>query len=84
MNYQEFSDGELYSLVCESNEDAKEVLFNKYKYLIDAILKKYQMAAKKLGIESNDFYQEALVGFADGLHCYDEHKNTQLKTFLSL
>ena len=35
MNYQECSDSELYSMVCESNEDAKEYLYNKYKYVID-------------------------------------------------
>ena len=84
MNYQECSDSELYSMVCESNEDAKEYLYNKYKYVIDVIVKKYIYTAKKLGIEYNDLYQEGLVGFADALNHYDESKNVMFSTFLSL
>lgn len=81
---QECSDSELYSMVCESNEDAKEYLYNKYKYVIDVIVKKYIYTAKKLGIEYNDLYQEGLVGFADALNHYDESKNVMFSTFLSL
>ena len=84
MDYQDCSDSELYSMVCESNEDAKEYLYNKYKYVIDVIVKKYIYTAKKLGIEYNDLYQEGLVGFADALNHYDESKNVMLSTFLSL
>lgn len=84
MEYQEYPDDELFGMICESNEDAKEILYNKYKYLIDAVLKKYIYTAKKLGIEYNDLHQEGLVGFADALNCYDETKNTQLSTFISL
>lgn len=84
MEYQEFSDQELIGMICESNEDAKEILYMKYKYSIDAVLKKYIYTAKKLGIEYNDLNQEGLVGFADALNCYDETKNTRLSTFISL
>ena len=35
MNYKDIDDGELYMLVCEDDENAKEILFNKYKYIID-------------------------------------------------
>lgn len=84
MNYQEFSDSELYSMICESSEEAKELIFHKYKYIIDVVLKKYILAARKLGIEYNDLYQEGLVGFADGLNRYDESKKVLLSTFLSL
>ncbi len=41
MDYQEFSDSELFSLIGECNEDAKELLYGKYKYLIDVLIKKY-------------------------------------------
>ncbi len=84
MNYQEFSDSELYSMICESDEDIKDLLYHKYKYIIDVVVKKYVYTAKKLGVEYNDLYQEGLVGFADALNCYDEKKNVQLSTFISL
>ncbi len=84
MDYKEYSDSELYSMVCEANEDAKDLLYGKYKYIIDIVVKKYIYAARKLGVEYNDLYQEGLVGFADALNCYDEKKNVQLSTFISL
>lgn len=84
MKYQDFSDSELYSMVCESNEDAKEVLYDKYKFLIEAIIKKYLFAAKKFGVEYNDLYQEGLVGFSDALNRFDEDKNVQMSTFISI
>lgn len=84
MEYQDYSDSELYSMICESSEDAKDILYNKYKYIIDVIIKKYFYTAKKLGVEYNDLYQEGLVGFADALNRFDEEKNVQMSTFISL
>ena len=84
MNYQEYSDSELYSMVCESSEEAKEIIYTKYKYIIDVIVKKYVYTAKKLGVEYNDLYQEGLVGFADALNNYDESKKVLLSTFISV
>lgn len=81
---QEYPDSELYSMICESSEEAKDILYNKYKYVIDLVIKKYIYTAKKYGIEYNDLYQEGLVGFADALNCYDESKNVLLSSFIGL
>lgn len=84
MDYQEYSDSELYSMICEASEEAKEIIYTKYKYIIDVIIKKYVYTAKKLGVEYNDLYQEGLVGFADALNNYDESKKVLLSTFISV
>lgn len=84
MNYEDYSDSELYSLICESNEDAKDVLFMKYKYIIDIVIKKYAFSAMKFGFEYKDLYQEALVGFTDAMNSYQEDKNTSIATFITL
>lgn len=84
MNYEEYSDGELYSLICESDEDAKDMLFMKYKYIIDIVIKKYAFSAMKYGFEYKDLYQEALVGFSDALQSYQEDKNSSMATFITL
>lgn len=84
MNYKDYSDSELCSMICESNEDAKDILFEKYKYIIDIIIKKYKLSSLKVNIEYGDLYQEALVGFSDALNSYDENKEANLKTFISL
>ena len=39
MDYKDIDDGELFMLVCEDDENAKEVLFNKYKFIIDLTIK---------------------------------------------
>ena len=84
MDYKEYSDSELCSMICENNEDAKDILFKKYKYIIDIIIKKYSLSAVKVGIEYNDLYQEALVGFTDALNSYDENKEASIATFITL
>ena len=84
MNYEEYSDSELYSMICESNEEAKDVLYLKYKYIIDLVIKKYAFTAMKYGFEYKDLYQEALVGFSDALNSYKDDKNTSMATFITL
>ncbi len=84
MNYEEYSDGELYSLVCEQDEDAKDMLYTKYKYIIDIVIKRYAYSAMKYGLEYGDLYQEALVGFSDALTSFDGEKNSALPTFITL
>ena len=83
MNYKDYNDSELYVLVCEESEEAKDILFEKYKYIIDIIIKKYIISANILNIEYNDLYQEALVGFSDALASFKEDK-ASLATFITL
>ena len=84
MDYKEYSDSELCSMICEDNEEIKNVLYEKYKYIIDIVIKKYTLSAMKVGIEYNDLYQEALVGFSDALNSYNENKNASISTFITL
>lgn len=84
MNYEEYTDGELYSMICEENEEAKDYLYMKYKYIIDIVIKKYAFSAMKFGFEYKDLYQEALVGFSDAIRSYKEDKNTSMATFITL
>lgn len=84
MDYKEYSDGELCTMICEANEDAKDILFAKYKYIIDIVIKKYLLSSIKVGIEYNDLYQEALVGFTDAINSYVEEKDASLATFITL
>ena len=84
MDYKEYLDSELCSMISENNEDAKDILYKKYKYINDLIIKKYLLSAMKVGIEYNDLYQEALVGFSDALNSYNDAKEASLPTFITL
>lgn len=82
-NY-EYNDEQLLQLIRESSDVAKDLIFEKYKYIIDVELKRYTAASKKLNIEYNDLYQEALVGFTDALNNYRNDKDTKLSSFITL
>ena len=84
MDYKSISDDELLMMIRESNEDAKDLIYNKYRYIVSYMVKKYKNIALNLGIEIKDLNQEALVGFSDALLSFDNESNASLKTFISL
>ncbi len=84
MNYKDYSDGELIYLINEANEDAKEIIYEKYKYIIEIIIKKYIKTASSLGIDYNDLYQEALIGFMDAINNYKDNKDASLARFITV
>ena len=77
-------DEHLINLIRESSEEAKDLLFEKYKYIIDIEIKKYINMAIMLGYDYNDLYQDALVGFSEALNNYREDKDTALSSFITL
>lgn len=84
MRYEDIDDGQLISMLHESSEDAKDILFEKYRYIIDIELKKYSSMARVLGYDYNDLYQDALVGFSDALVSYRTDKHAALSSFITL
>jgi RNA polymerase sporulation-specific sigma factor len=84
MRYEEINDEQLISMVHEASDDAKDILFEKYKYIIDIELKKYSSMARVLGYDYNDLYQDALVGFSDALVSYRNDKHAALSSFITL
>ncbi len=84
MKYNNEEISEVYNMVCESNEESLEKLYDYCEPQIKYMLKKYANAALKYGIDYNDFEQEALLAFTNALKNYDENKDAGLKTFVSL
>ncbi len=84
MRYEDIDDQQLINMLHESSEDAKDILFEKYKYIIDIELKKYSSMARVLGYDYNDLYQDALVGFSDALVSYRTDKHAALSSFITL
>ena len=50
----EFSDSKLIEMVREKDENAKDYLYQKYRYIIETELKKYSFVSKKFGIDYRD------------------------------
>ena len=84
MNYDDINDSELMMMIKEEDDTPKDILFNKYYYIVDIITKKYKKMALKLGIDLRDLQQEALFGFTNAINRYREDDKASLKTFISL
>lgn len=80
----EYPDTELVNMISENSEDARDILFDKYKYIIDIIYKKYSKTAYALNIDVKELRQEAMVGFSDALVRYNQDKEASLSTFITL
>ncbi len=80
----EFSDEEVLNLALADNEDAKNIIYEKFKYIVDIMLKKYNNAAFKAGIDIHELEQEAYYAFSDALISFREDKNAKIATFISI
>ena len=80
----EYNDIELTILVRENNDDAKDLIYEKYNYIIDIIMAKYKKTFYILGLDLKEVRQDALLAFTDALIKYSLEKNTSLATFISL
>ncbi len=80
----DYNDDQLWLLALENNEEAKNILYDKYKYIVDILMKKYHNIALKYDIDLKELEQEAYYAFSDAINNYRQDKNTSLKTFISL
>lgn len=78
------NDSELLMLYHEDNEDAKNILYLKYKFIIDILIKKHLKVINVLNIDMQEVYSECAVGFSDGLRRFQEDKDSTLPTFITL
>lgn len=78
------TDNELLYLVSEKNEDATNILYEKYKYIVDITVNKYVRSAYALNLDKDELYQEAMVGYADAIKSYNPDKDSHLRSFISL
>jgi len=80
----EYNDVELVQLVKENNDDAKDTIYEKYKYIIDIIIAKYKKVFYVLGMDLMEVRQDAMLAFSDAFVSYSSEKETTLATFISL
>jgi len=78
------NDYELIMLYRENDENAKNILFIKYKFIIDILINKYNKYFLKLNIDFQEIYSECNVGFSNALRSYREDKDSSLATFITL
>jgi RNA polymerase sporulation-specific sigma factor len=82
--YNKENDNELIYLVSESNEDAKELIYEKYRPIIEMKAKKYVKFVVSKGYDINDLIQEGMIGLTQAINDFKEQKNVQFQTFANL
>ena len=82
--YNKENDNELIYLVSESNEDAKELIYEKYRPIIEMKAKKYVKFVVSKGYDMNDLIQEGMIGLTQAINDFKEQKNVQFQTFANL
>lgn len=80
-DYKDLNDYEVMYLVEENDENAREVLFDKYKPLILKLAYQYQKQAKLYGLEVDDLVQEAYFGLDMAIKTYDVNNNVLFYTY---
>lgn len=68
----------------ENSTETKNIIYDKYKYIVDIIIHKYSNIALKFNIDLNELEQEAYYAFSDAICNYQKDKNTKIETFISL
>lgn len=81
MDYKTLNDNELIYLCCENNEEAINIVIDKYKNCILSILKDYLKEYNIIGIEVADLYQEGLIGLMHAINTFDKEKNVSFYTY---
>ena len=82
----EYPDNELtyYLHDNDNTEDARDLLYDKYKYIIEVLLNKYKRVFYALNIDIDEVKQEANLAFSYAIYNYNDEKETSLSTFITL
>ena len=80
----QYNDYELISLAREGNEDAINIIYQKYKPIIVSKSKHSIVLANHHGIEISDIMQEGYIGLEEAIKSFSESDNTSFYTFAVL
>lgn len=81
MNYKEINDYELLSYINDNNEEASEIIYNKYKPLIEKNANKLLKYCRYNGLELNDLIQEGMLGLSKAIETFNDSKDTTFYTY---
>lgn len=82
MNYKDFNDNEILNYISEKNEEAIELIYEKYKPLINKIASNiYKKYCKNTGLELSDLIQEGMIGLNNAINSYNDNKDTLFYTY---
>lgn len=82
--YNEYNDFELLYLTCEENEEAYDILYKKYRPIVEIKAKKNLVYVKSRGLEFNDLVQEGMIGLSEAIRDFKTQKEVKFSTFATM
>lgn len=84
INYDDLNDYELVSIAQELNEDAINLLYEKYQPLINKKSRKFIKYLRNKGIELSDLIQDCIVGFEEAIKNFNPNDDVSFYTFANI
>ena len=81
MDYKEFNDNELVYYIRDNNEDANDIMYEKYRPFIEITAKKLAQYCINQGLEMSDFVQEGMLALTNAISSFDETKDINFYTY---
>lgn len=82
--YDEYNDFELLYLTCAESEEAYDILYSKYKPIVEIKAKKYLRYAQGKGLDLNDLIQEGMIGLSEAIRDFKTRKDVKFSTFANM
>lgn len=80
----DYPDNELTYYLKDNSEEARDILYDKYKYIIDYLINKYRRVFLALNIDIEEVRQEANLAFSYAIYNYDDSKDAKMSTFITM
>ena len=75
MDYKDYNDYEIIYYIRENNEEAKDLMYEKYKPFIEITAKKLIDYSQNTGLEVSDFIQEGMLALNSAIESFNEEKD---------
>lgn len=83
MEYKNINDYEVLYMIGEQNEEAYELLFQKYSPLVSNLSRNYINKFNCNGLDYEDLFQQGMYGLSIAIYKYNEKENALFYTFAS-
>lgn len=84
MDYKDVNDYELVYRIRENDDDAVNLMYEKYEPIIVNVARYYYLKSGYIGTDMNDLVQEGRIALYKAICCYNEDKDTIFYTYLNI
>lgn len=84
MDYKNFNDYELLYLIEENNDQAQDILYQKYLPILRRLTLRYYRDLKEYGVTYDDLFQETYLAFLQTIKLFNEKEDTLFYTYLGI